>query len=534
MTTAFMNATANRDFQYGMYQFVFTSPIKKRDYFFGKFIGAATIAVIPMMGVSLGALIGPLMPWAQPERYGDIIWSGHLQGIIAFAIPNIFISGAILYALALIFRNTIVSFVGAMVILVFYGVSSGFVDDIQKDWLANLLDPFGFRPMDIITKYMTVDEKNAHGVPLQGAFLFNRVLWIGISFLILVGMYFRFSFNTRNQKAKKEKNKKDDVQLIFAQSTYVPKSANHFSWSIFFRLIAFETRSIIKNPVFIIIVIIGLINLTVNLTSFTGMFGSAQYPVTYDIIGSIKSTFYLFLMAVIIFYTGALVWKERDAGVNEIEDSMPIKTAMLFSSKVISMIISVAIILCITILAGMIAQTAVGYTRYELDVYFNSLLVMDLLSFSFLIIIALFFHYTINNRYIAYFAFVAFIILNNFIWSAFEISSNMVQFGDTPGIIYSDMNGFGPFVSGQFWFNVYWILFCIPLSIVVYAFYTRGKEMAFGKRLRLAKSTLAKNGLILCGFIVLFIICGGFVYYNTLVLNTYDSHDEERKSKRGL
>jgi hypothetical protein len=31
MTTAFMNATANRDFQYGMYQFIFTSPIKKRE-----------------------------------------------------------------------------------------------------------------------------------------------------------------------------------------------------------------------------------------------------------------------------------------------------------------------------------------------------------------------------------------------------------------------------------------------------------------------------------------------------------------------
>src|SRR5690349_967117 len=44
MTTAFMNATANRDFQHGMYQFIFSSPIKKRDYYFGKFIGAITIA----------------------------------------------------------------------------------------------------------------------------------------------------------------------------------------------------------------------------------------------------------------------------------------------------------------------------------------------------------------------------------------------------------------------------------------------------------------------------------------------------------
>src|SRR6202008_2512193 len=117
MTTAFMNASANRDFQSGMYQFVFSSPIKKRDYFFGKFIGAATVAVIPLLGVSLGAIIGPYMPWAQPERYGPIIWSGRLQGLIAFGIPNVLSSGVLRYALALIFRSTTRAVVGPILIL---------------------------------------------------------------------------------------------------------------------------------------------------------------------------------------------------------------------------------------------------------------------------------------------------------------------------------------------------------------------------------------------------------------------------------
>lgn len=116
MTTAFMNASANRDFSSGMYQFVFSSPIKKRDYYFGKFIGAASIAILPLLGVSIGALIGPLMPWAEPNRYGNIIWSGHLQGIITFGIPNTIIAAVLLYALAIIFRSNIVSFVGAMLI----------------------------------------------------------------------------------------------------------------------------------------------------------------------------------------------------------------------------------------------------------------------------------------------------------------------------------------------------------------------------------------------------------------------------------
>lgn len=112
-----------------------------------------------------------------------------------------------------------------------------------------------------------------------------------------------------------------------------------------------------------------------------------------------------------------------------------------------------------TMIIGIIAQTAFGYYRYQLDVYINSLLIMDLLSFSFLIIIALLFHYMINNRYIAYFAFVSFIILNQFIWGVLKISTNMVKFGSTPTVTYSDMNGFGPFIPSTIWFNIYWIIF---------------------------------------------------------------------------
>lgn len=534
MTTAFMNATANRDFQYNMYQFVFSSPIKKRDYFFGKFIGAATVAVIPLLGVSLGALIGPYMPWAQPERYGPVIWSGHLYGLIAFGIPNVIISGVLLYALALIFRNNIVSFVGAMLILVFYIVSSGFVSDLEKEWLSNILDPFGFRPQSIIAKYMTVAEKNQSAVPLKGAFLLNRILWMGLGIAFLIAMYFRFSFNTRREKAKKEKpHVQENDRPSLSHHIYIPGNAGKFSFAALWALVLFELKTIVKNPTFIIIIIIGLINLVTNLTSFSGRYGENQYPVTYDVINAIEGAFFIFLISIVTFYTGVLVWKERDAQISEIQDATPVRTGLLFSSKLIAMIMAVALILCLTILVGVIAQTAYGYTRYELDVYFWSLLVIQLLSFTYLIVIALLFHYLINNRYIAYFAFVAFIIINIFIWDALQISTNMLDFGSTPHVTYSDMNGFGPFISGQVWFNVYWILFCIPVCLLIYAFYTRGKEMAFGKRLKEARYTLARNGLVLSGSVILFMGCAGFVYYNTKVLNTYQSEDEEEQMQIG-
>ena len=532
MTTAFMNASANRDFAHGMYQFVFSSPIKKSDYYFGKFIGATSIAILPLLGVSIGALIGPLMPWAQAERFGDIIWSGHLQGILSFGIPNTIIAAVFLYVLAIIFRSNTVSFVGAMLILVFYVVSAGFTRDLEKEWLANILDPFGFRPENIVAKYMTVNEKNMHAVPLIGSFLYNRMIWMGLSGLILVAGYFKFSFSTKNQKAKKEKKEELKASPVnFPKPNFSSNYAGKFSLSGLWYLIRFETKAVIKNPTFIIIVVIGMINLISSLTTFTGRYGTDHYPVTYDVISAIQGSFYLFLIAIITFYSGVLVWKERDSKFNEMQDATPIRTSLLFVSKLVAMVASIALILCCTILIGVIAQTAFGYHRYQLDVYFKSLLILDLLSFSFLVILALLFHYLINNRYIAYFAFVTFVILNSFIWGLLRINTNMVKFGITPNLTYSDMNGYGPFVPSAFWFNLYWFIFSILIGFVIYAFYIRGEEIGFLKRSNNAKFIFSKNKAAIWLTVLAFILCSGFVYHNTKILNKYDSEKEQENKQ---
>ncbi len=296
-------------------------------------------------------------------------------------------------------------------------------------------------------------------------------------------------------------------------------------------LISFETKSIVKNPTFIIITIFGLLNLSASISSFTGRYGVDQYPVTYDVIGSIRGSYYLFIIGIITFYTGVLIWKERDARMDEIQDATPMKTGLMFTSKLIAMLVATAFVLILAILGGMIAQTLFGYHRYQVDVYIKSLLVLDMLSFAYLIVIALFFHYIINNRYIAYFAFIAFVIANQFVWSLFEINSNMLKFGGTPSVIYSDMNGFGPYVKSVTLFNLYWVLAGLIIALITFSFYLRGKEYNFGHRLKSSRNTMWKNRMAVSALLVIFITCGSFVYYNTKILNTYDSPEESENKQ---
>jgi ABC-type transport system involved in multi-copper enzyme maturation permease subunit len=158
MVTAFVNSAAARDFSHNTYQIVFTTPIRRRDFLLGRFFGATLVSVIPMLGVSIGILLAKYMPWVEPERWERVIWSAHLKGILVFAVPNAFFMAAILFTIAVLARNEIVSFVGALLILTGYVVADALLSDIEREHIAALLDPFGIRTFAIATKYWTVAE----------------------------------------------------------------------------------------------------------------------------------------------------------------------------------------------------------------------------------------------------------------------------------------------------------------------------------------------------------------------------------------
>lgn len=102
MSAAFINSAALRDFRFNTNQIVFSTPLRRRDFLLGRFVGAALISIIPMLGVSAGILAAKYMPWVDPEQWGATNWSAHLHAICVFALPNALIIAAILYAIAVL------------------------------------------------------------------------------------------------------------------------------------------------------------------------------------------------------------------------------------------------------------------------------------------------------------------------------------------------------------------------------------------------------------------------------------------------
>jgi len=518
MVTAFVNSAAARDFSHNTYQIVFTTPLRRRDFLLGRFFGATLVSVIPMLGVSIGILLAKYMPWVEPERWERVIWSAHLKGIFVFAVPNAFFMAAILFTIAVLARNEIVSYVGALLLLTGYGVSDALLSDIERERIAALLDPFAIRTFALATKYWTVAEKNSNSLGLSGLMLWNRLLWIGVGVLFLIFAYYRFSFAERRQKARKTQ---EVPQRALAPVVLPAVMSRASSWEIYLSSVKIHLAGIFKGTVFIVVLAAGLLNCVPSMAmSAREGYGNSTLPVTYWMLEQISGSLYMFLIGLITYYAGVLIWKDRDAHMDEITDSLPMPEWISYAARFTALAAMVMLVQFLALVSAIIVQTSYGYHRYQLGLYLNQLFVRDLSLFFILGVLAFFVHALSPNKYAGYFAYVAFLIVNFSIWKPLNVASNLVQFGSTPDVTYSDMFGDAPYIAAWRWFTLYWILFCGLLAIATVMFWPRGKQGRWVERWRTARLRFSSPWPALALVCLMsFAATGSWILYNTKVLN---------------
>ena len=54
------------------------------------------------------------------------------------------------------------------------------------------------------------------------------------------------------------------------------------------------------------------------------MYGVNTLPVTYEVLSVLSGSFALFMLIIITFYSGQIIWKERELRVDQIIDSLPV------------------------------------------------------------------------------------------------------------------------------------------------------------------------------------------------------------------
>jgi hypothetical protein len=483
-----------------------------------------------MRGIRVGALLAPRMPWADDERDGPLLWAAHGAGIVLIALPNTLFIAAILFTIAVLTRSTILSFIGGILLIVADSVASTFTSDMQNEKLAAMLDPFGNDAFNYATKYWTVAQRNTHVLAYDGLLLWNRLLWMGVGLAVFAFACWRFRFEERAGHARKKQSVEEPDDVSFA----LPVLHLHFGGSAHLRQLvattSIEIRRLMKTVTFIVLTLAALLNCVTALIFSSRTYGLTTRPVTYSMTDIISGTLYAFLIAMITFFSGVLVWEDRDANVDEVQDALPIPEWPGYVARVCALL---AAIFSIQVLVGCVAvivQAAHHYTRFQIGLYAQSLLFHAMVSFAFFTALAFFIHVLSPNRYVGYFAFIGVVIANAFIWRPLHLASNMLRFGALPTMTYSDFFGFQPWIVSWRWFALYWGFFCLLLAVASILLWQRGRDTRWRARLFNARQRFRGVVRVVAYLgIAGFLLTGSWVFYNTEMLNHFDSENQAQR-----
>ena len=145
--------------------------------------------------------------------------------------------------------------------------------------------------------------------------------------------------------------------------------------------------------------------------------------------------------------------------------------------------------------------------------------------------LALFVQTLIKNPYVGLFLlFIIFLIVSTSLLSFIGVEQSVFIYNQGSGYRYSDMNGYGDYLSSNFIYNFYWLLAGILFLIGAGLFLVRGLPYSFKERLSIAKSRFKGKMVIGFGILLIGFLSMGFsIYYENNVLNMRVSSKEREQ-----
>ncbi len=539
IVSAIMGVPILRDYEHQTSDMIFTTPIRKRDYLLGRFLGSFTIVLMIFTGALLGIMIGVNMPWLDADRLVPFEFNHYFAPFWVFVIPNIFFASMLFFAGGALSRSLLFVFVQGIAMLVLYIISLQLFSNLDNRTLAAMLDPTGFNVVNITSQYWGITEQNTQVYSMTGLILQNRLLWIMLGFVGIGLTLWRFSFSKPGGKARKRKKKQITLGKAMSQGDIsaiaIPASRITDGWqtqlSRILHLSRLYFREIVLSIPFIAITLMGVVLLIANASNFNSIYGTDTYPTTYQIL-EVLETFNLFFIIIIVFYGGELIWKERDLRINQIFDAMPLPDFVMMSGKFLGMVAVYLLLLVALIVTGVLIQTFKGYYQYEIGIYFSKLFTE---TFSFLIVYTLFVFFLqviINQKLLTHAIVILFFLFADIILPQIGLEHSLWQFGSGGLGTYSDMNSFGHAVAPFSWHKFYWLGFALVLFAIGVLLSVRGTDGLLKTRLKLAKLRFVRPIAIfsILAF-MMFGFTGCYIYYNTNILNEYASSDEIKETR---
>ena len=531
-----VGSSVYRDFRFNMHTILYSYPFTKLDYIAGKFLSSLFVVFLITLTIVLGIATATILPWVNQDVILPFNIVAYAQIFLIYIIPNLFFIGVIIFALVTITRNISIGFIGVIVILMIQVMLSSYTRDMDNRYIAALLDPFGSEAARYYTRYWTISEQNDNLLPFKGVIIYNRLIWISISTVILALLYRYFSFSQTALTIGKSRKNDRVVKNNFGGIVRIqlPTAKYDFSgWQNLktaFNLSSVDFKFILKNWAFITIAILGLLVMLLMSVTAGSMFGTKTFPVTWQML-EIPGTFFSFFINILTFlFAGVLIHRADTARMGNLIDVTPIPSWVLLSSKFIALLKMQVLLLVLILVAGVMIQTYHGYFNFEIGHYLFELYGIKLINFVIWALLAVLIQTLFKNYLLGFFVLMLLSIALQFL-PMMGIEQSIFIFNDDPGFDYSDMDGYGSGLNKYYLYKVYWLMLGITFFCTALLFWTRGIPMSAKEKFADARKrfTPLLTSVMLISFGA-FLAIGITIYYQNNVLHTrYSSKEIEQQ-----
>jgi len=180
-------------------------------------------------------------------------------------------------------------------------------------------------------------------------------------------------------------------------------------------------------------------------------------------------------LIVAIYYSGELVWRDRDQRIHEIVDACPAPNWTMLLPKVLAVGGVLFASLVVGVLTGMLFQLSHGYWQLEPAHYLLwSLLPQTILAWQ-MAVLAVFVQSLVPHKAVGWAVMLLYIVASVTLTNlGFE--HGLYRYAAVGRVPLSDMNGMGRFWIARAWFEVYWSAFAVMLVVVAQLLWRRGAD----------------------------------------------------------
>jgi ABC-2 type transport system permease protein len=520
-----------RDEETGFGGIIRSTRISKAQYLYGRFVGAFGAALVGYLAVPIGLWLGSSAWWIDRETLGPFVLTNYLWAYVVLAAPVIFLTSALFFAVTTVTRSMVWTYVGVVALFIVGQVMGVVLRRPGYEHIAALWEPFGLGAYGAATRYWTPFERNTELPAIAGDFLAHLLIWLGVAVALLAAAYGLFRFQASGRPGRALRRAAALAEAAAAEPApqaslgqrvrpvFDARAARAQLWA----RTKLDAAQVFKSPAYFVLLGLAAALSVGNLWFSTevGAYGGKIYPVSRVMMQALSGIFPFMTLIIATYYSGELVWREKDRRTHEIIDATPAPDWMFVLPKTLAISTVTISTLLVGVLVSIITQALRGYDHFQIVEYLIWWVIPTGIDLVLLAALAIFVQTLVPHKFVGWAVMVVYLI-STIVLTNIGFEDNLYQYGSGPNAPTSDMNGLGHYWIGAYWFRLYWSAFALMLLVLAYGLWRRGTETRLRPRLRQLPRRLSGMAGVLMGVgLAVFVTTGAWAFYNTHILNPY-------------